>query len=250
MAAKPFDIDAATAELIQIGSKEKAGISDDEIRQAISIMPKYFRALLARDGHDERESRALTTKFRDAGRRSAPWKAFSSRVAGRPQDGSDGNRISRWLLPLDHKQYATEADASLVEISFYLQALSFKDAPKIQDPEFSRAWGWLTTHEIIPGAYVDPIQVREISMSKVLKTPRMMTSGHIVPLDRGGKHQVGNVFLVLHRSNQMQGNMTLDEFLWLSETIVEKHKLSGSFPNRSSRVQMEEIDLFDSPHGG
>lgn len=44
--------------------------------------------------------------------------------------------------------------------------------------------------------------------------------------------------------------MTLDEFLWLSETIVEKHKLAGTFPNRSSQLQMEEIDLFDSPHGG
>jgi hypothetical protein len=224
-------------------------LSDDDIARIIKLFPAFFRQHLIENGFDARQAQALTTKFRDAGRRSAPWKAFSSRVAGRPQDGADGNRINRWMLPEDHKQYATERVASIVEISFFLQALSFSDAPPVIHSTFTKAWSWASDHEIVPGAYVDPIQLRSISLRKVAETPRMITSGHIYPLDRGGKHELGNVFLVLHRSNQMQGNMTLDEFLIASNNIVEGHKARGTFPNLDGQALMEFSDFLDSPHG-
>jgi len=152
-------------------------------------------------------------------------------------------------MPTDHKQYATEREATLVEISFYLQALSFDDAPRIANAAFRSNWSWATGSEIEPGNFLDPVQLRPMSLKKVAANPRMLTSGHIVPLDRGGKHELGNVFLVLHRSNQMQGNMTLSEFLQLSESIVEKHKASGTFPSGTLQGGMESVDFFDSPHG-
>ena len=77
----------------------------------------------------------------------------------------------------------------------------------------------------------------------------MITSGHINPLDRGGKHEIGNVFLVLHRSNQMQGNMTLSEFLLASNEIVEKHRENGTFPDLNRQDLMKLGDFLDSPHG-
>jgi hypothetical protein len=77
-------------------------------------------------GYDARQVLRITTKMRDAGRRSPPWKPTSSRVPGRPQDGSDGNRIKRWLLAADHKFYADEINATLVEVKYYLQLLQYE----------------------------------------------------------------------------------------------------------------------------
>lgn len=247
--ARIYDLEAVADKLSQLGAIGRENLTDDEVTEAIQLLPTFYRALLTQSGFDDRPARALTTKFRDAGRRSAPWKAFSSKVAGRPQDGADGNRINRWLLPEDHKQYATQREATLVEIAFYMQALAFKDSPKVPHEKFSEHWEWITGHPILPGYFKDPVQLRDISILKVIENPRMITSGHITPLDRGGKHEVGNVFLVLHRSNQMQGNMTLPEFLQLSDYIVKRHRDDGTFPTSESEGFMETIDFFDSPHG-
>lgn len=244
-----IDLSLKAQQLSDLGKIGRRSLSDDQINQAIKIFPMFFRQLLTENGSDEKAARALTTKFRDAGRRSAPWKAFSSKVAGRPQDGADGNRISRWMLPEDHKQYATEREATLVEISFYLQALSFSNAPAVPNDSFSDSWSWALGGAVAPGNYLDPIQLRPVSMTAVLTSPRMITSGHINPLDRGGKHELGNVFLVLHRSNQMQGNMTLNEFLLASNEIVEKHRAHGTFPDLNRQDLMKLGDFLDSPHG-
>ena len=67
-------------------------ISVDEVEQLIKLMSSLFKTLLLSAGYEERKIRAIITKFRDAGRRSAPWKPTSSRIPGRPQDGKDGNK--------------------------------------------------------------------------------------------------------------------------------------------------------------
>ena len=175
------------------------------------------------DGHKKEVLKAIHTKFNDAGRRSAPWRVFSRKTPGRPQDGSDGNRINRWLLPFDHKFYATEKDATLVQIRYYLQTLSMLNAPKINDQSFKRAFIWLTGHEISPGEYLDPIQLTQIDIKEFFSNPRGLTSGHLKPLDRGGKHKPDNAFLMLHRSNQLQGNLTINELIDLMNLIVNRH---------------------------
>lgn len=247
--ARKYDLLDVANQLNRYGSMGREKLSDEQVTEVIQLLPTFYRTLLTQAGFEEKAARALTTKFRDAGRRSAPWKAFSSKVAGRPQDGADGNRINRWLMPEDHKQYATQREATLVEIAFYMQALSFKDSPEVPQSEFAESWKWITGHKVLPNEFKDPVQLRDISLFKVIESPRMITSGHIFPLDRGGKHEVGNVFLVLHRSNQMQGNMTLPEFLQLSDFIVQKHRELGTFPEATSEGFMETIDFFDSPHG-
>ena len=173
--------------------------------------------------YPKRDVLRLTTKFRDAGRRSAPWKPTSSRVPGRPQDGSDGNRINRWLLPKDHKFYADEQIACLVEIKYYLQALSFKNSPLIENADFQNSFLWLVDKPIFPNNYLDPIQLVPIDMDEVIKDARLIQSGHIFPLDRGGKHHPKNTFLMLARSNQLQGNLSVEELLDLMQEILEKH---------------------------
>ena len=185
----------------------------------------YAEVLWLSQGHSPAITKAIHTKFNDAGRRSAPWRAFSKKMPGRPQDGADGNRINRWLMPTDHKFYATEKDATLVQIRYYLQALSMTNAPESTDSDFQDAFHWLAGHAIAPGEYLDPIQLIPIDLNEFFSNPRGVTSGHLIPLDRGGKHEPQNAFLMLHRSNQLQGNLTLDELIALMNQIVMKHTL-------------------------
>lgn len=200
------------------------GISQVQVGQLIKSIGVLFRLLMLGAGHNARQITRITTKFRDAGRRSAPWRPTSSRVPGRPQDGADGNRISRWLLPEDHKFYANEITATLVEIKYYLQALSMEGAPELPDPSLKNIFSWLLEHPLEPNRYLDPIQLIQISLPAVVDNARIIQSGHLIPLDRNGKHEPQNAFLMLARSNQLQGNLTLEELLVLMEAILARHK--------------------------
>lgn len=215
--------------LAALGS-QGSELSLEGVREAINTLPTAFRTLLESNGFGARQGRALTTKFRDAGRRSAPWRQFSGRVAGRPQDGADGNRINRWLLPENHKFFATERDATLVEIKYYLQTLSMTGAPVVVDPKFRSAFLWLVGHDVEPGLYEDPITLEPIDFPQFCEEPRTVTSGHIFPLDRGGRHTPDNTFLQLKKINELQGNNTVDELLLMMDSIVNRHKQRKSFP--------------------
>jgi hypothetical protein len=204
-------------------SSLKLSISAEQSQKLIKYVKGIFEEIMIQK-YPERDVRRLTTKLRDAGRRSAPWRPTSSRVPGRPQDGSDGNRINRWLLPQDHKFYADEKTACLVEIRYYLMALSFKNTPLINNNDFQESFKWLLPNRIMPDNYLDPIQLISIDMDMIIKDARLIQSGHLFPLDRGGKHEPNNTFLMLARSNQLQGNLSVDELLELMESIVIRHK--------------------------
>ena len=199
-------------------------ITDEQVRVMIRTMSDVFRQHLLTSGFDERKVRALITKFRDAGRRSAPWRPASGRVPGRPQDGADGNRQNRWLFEEEHKFYASEINATLVEVKYFLQSLSMASAPPLPANTIQEEFIWLTGHKIEPGVYRDPIQLIAIDLVDFLQDARSVQSGHLTPLDRGGRHIPENTFLMLYRSNQLQGNLTLDELITLMETIVTRHR--------------------------
>ena len=202
-------------------------ISEQDIRKLISLVTNLFRRHLFDHGYTEEQVRPLCTKFRDAGRRSAPWKAFSARVPGRPQDGADGNRIARWKLDPEHKFYANEIDATFVEIKYYFQAMSMEEAPSLPQNSIQDNFIWLLGHSIIPGSYLDPIQLIPINLRAFINDPRLVQSGHLIPLDRGGRHIPSNTFLMLARSNQIQGNQTVDEMIMLMDQIVKRHQAKG-----------------------
>jgi hypothetical protein len=213
--------------LAELGELEEAHLGVEDARRAIALFPPFFERVAVESGYMHRAARAITTKFRDAGRRSPPWRPASGRVPGRPQDGADGNRRLRWLFDEDHKFYADELAATLVEIRYYLQALSMDDAPHVPHDALREAWHWLAGHPIEPGAYRDPIQLVPISFPWVMEDARRVQSGHLVPLDRGGRHEPSNAFLMLARSNQLQGNQTLDELIQLMTEVVARHRISG-----------------------
>jgi hypothetical protein len=208
-------------------AREKRDITVEGVRLLIRKITAVFRGSMVEAGYDARQVTRLTTKFRDAGRRSAPWRATSKRIPGRPQDGADGNRISRWKLPKVHKFYATEIDATLVEVKYYLQALSMEHAPAMPIEKAETAFSWLVEHDVRPGVYLDPIQLISLDLREIIQNARLLHSGHLVPLDRGGRHEPGNAFLMLARSNQLQGNMKLPELLKLMEDILARHRAAG-----------------------
>ena len=211
-------------EKIKNWSSLENSISVEEVRLFMREITGFTRDHLRQVGCPEKGINAIITKLRDAARRSPPWRPTSSRVPGRPQDGADGNRQLRWLFRPDHKFYADEVTATLVEIRYYLQILSMKNAPPLPEGAFQEDFIWLTGHKIEPGIYKDPIQLIDIDLQEVLENPRLCQSGHLIPLDRGGRHEPSNAFLILARSNQLQGNMTLDELLHLMDEILERHR--------------------------
>ena len=197
--------------------------TEEEVRRAIADARGVFTETLRDAGYSDKKITAMKTKLCDAGRRSAPWQPASSKVPGRPQDGRDGNRIKRWLLPEDHKFYADEITATLVEIKYYLQLFSMKDAPHVGNDALDSHFDWLVEHPVKPGEYKDPITKSDLPFDEIINNPRLIQSGHIFPLDRGGKHEPSNTFLMSARSNALQGNMTVEELLEYIEDILRKH---------------------------
>lgn len=227
------DLSVTIADFSAIGAKGSKKMTDDDVRRAVELCRAIFRGVLRSAMFEDRKITALLTKFVDAGRRSAPWKPTSARVPGRPQDGADGNRIKRWLLPSDHKFYATEIDATLVEIRYMLQAMSMEGFPAIPERANLNNWSWLIDgDEVNLGNYLDPIQLVPIRLADFIDNPRQVTSGHIYPLDRGGKHVPSNTFLTLAISNNLQGNNTMEELLTMMWEIVRRHEDKGDWVPR------------------
>ena len=98
-----------------------------------------------------------------------------------------------------HKFYATERDASLLEVRYYLQALSMSNAPRLPREDTGERMAWLTGHVVPPGQYLDPIQLVPIDFNEVIADPRLIHSGHLIPLNRAGRHVPANAYLMLAR---------------------------------------------------
>ena len=220
-------------ELATIG-KRREYLSEEDVRDAIKHARALFRAACRRANYDDKSINAVLTKFVDAGRRSAPWRPVSSRVPGRPQDGADGNRILRWKLPKCHKFYATEIDATLVEIKYIFQALSMTGAPVIESRSKLTCWAWLCPQPAQPGTFLDPIRLIGVDFERFVDNRRLITSGHLDPLDRTGSHKPDNTSLMLKMSNDLQGNLRIDELLDQIWEIVCQHEnlLGWTRPDR------------------
>lgn len=221
-----------------------SSMSDADVDSIMETVTKYFRLVCRRVGYADQQATAVVTKFRDSGRRSPPTVQFSRTGPGRPKDAADGNRANRWTLPSDHKYFATKRDAELVEIKYFLQALSFEEAPTLLHPGMRTAYIWLLGHELGPGEYLDPIMLRSPHFPAFMQTPRLITSGHLQPLARGGYHDMHNTFLMLDRSNTLQNDLTFDEFLALISDILVRQGEIGVVPDPAdlpSNQFLEEV---------
>lgn len=218
-------------EVVELGELGPS-MAEADVDALMERTPQLFRALLREAGaYPESRITAVITKFRDAGRRSPPTAVASSRGPGRAKDAADGNRANRWQLPSQHRYYTDKRSAQLVEIRYYLQLLSMLDAPPLRSSRATTAFVWLLGHELRPGEYKDPIMLRDISFTRFLERPRRVTSGHLIPLARGGRHEPDNTFLMLSRANSLQGDLTFDEFLALIDDILTRQADDGVLPD-------------------
>ncbi len=208
-------------------AKKKDNVSAKQVRKMIQAITSFTTDHLTAGGFAQANIRKICTKLRDAGRRSPPWRPASSRVPGRPQDGADGNRRLRWLFEPKHEFYAGEVTATLVEIKYYLELLSMKDAPPLPKDTIQDCFLWLTGHKIEPGAYLDPIQLVPIELQKFVNNRRYVESGHLIPHVQNGRHEPKNAFLYLRDSNRLQGDLTVTELLEFMERILKKHREPG-----------------------
>jgi len=69
-----------------------------------------------------------------------------------------------------------------------------------------------------------PISNREL-------TPETASLDHIVPLGRGGDHDLSNVWIVHHEVNSAKGTLTFEEFVALCREVV-RHQ--DDLPNAAS----------------
>lgn len=58
-------------------------------------------------------------------------------------------------------------------------------------------------------------------------TPETASLDHIVPLSRGGTHDLANVWIVNHQVNSAKGTMTFEEFLTLCKDVVTHQQNIG-----------------------
>jgi hypothetical protein len=196
--------------------------SANDARALIRLWSELFRKLLVENGIDKRQVTRLTTKFRDAGRRSPPWQPGSETGNRRPQDGADGNRRNRWLFDNTHKFYADEVIATLTETRYFMQTLSMQGAPSIPIEWLETEFISILGHPLKPGMFLDPIQKIPVEFQKFVNNPRYLESGHYIPLGKGGKHTPDNATLMLRDSNRLQADLTVKELLDIMAGILER----------------------------
>lgn len=194
----------------------------EEARKLIQLWSELFRKHLIANGVQARQVTRLTTKFRDAGRRSPPWQPGSVTGNRRPQDGADGNRRNRWLFDQDHRFYADETTATLTEVRYFLQTLSMKGAPRIPGGKLEIEFMTILGHPLKPGEFLDPIQKIPVEFQEFVNNPRYVESGHYVPFGKGGRHTPDNATLMLKVSNRLQADLTVDELLQTMAGILER----------------------------
>lgn len=63
------------------------------------------------------------------------------------------------------------------------------------------------------------------SLSGRVLTPETASLDHVVPLGRGGAHDISNVSVVDHQVNSAKGTMTVDEFVKLCQDVTDHQTL-------------------------
>lgn len=63
------------------------------------------------------------------------------------------------------------------------------------------------------------------SLSGRVLTPETASLDHVVPLGRGGAHDISNVSVVDHQVNSAKGTMTVDEFVKLCRDVTDHQTL-------------------------
>jgi 5-methylcytosine-specific restriction endonuclease McrA len=65
------------------------------------------------------------------------------------------------------------------------------------------------------------------ALSDRMLTPESASLDHIVPLTRGGEHDIDNLWILEHTVNRAKGTQLVSEFLAMCEDIVNAQRVLG-----------------------
>jgi hypothetical protein len=162
---------------------------------------------------------AVKAGLRGAGIPSALLESIATRAL-RSQRRTTGafqsNRQSRWTLQALDPQFGTEEDCKSIYLRLLGMMCEFKNAPSI-DGVTSLILSKYIGHEPQPGTYSDALTLEHLDYNEMLAqvvTPVHGRSdfhiGHDDPT-AVPKHTPANISWRGHRSNLIQGDMTLSE---------------------------------------
>lgn len=167
----------------------------------------------------ERDLRTVKRALREAGVPTRLVTAIETRAlrSGRRQTGHHRtNRASRWTLGPEDPQYGTREDCQTILLRLLGMLLEFHGAPRV-NREVEAICERYLAHALTPDSYRDPLTRERLSYRVVLDeiaTPRHGVSaihiGHRDPRMRP-RHTPENVEWRSHRSNLIQGDLTLRE---------------------------------------
>lgn len=138
---------------------------------------------------------------------------------GRKQGGEHAtNRESRWKVAPTHPQYGTEADCKAIFVKLCAQIFCFDKAPALPvELQEHLSENYLDGRPVSPGSHVDSLLLERFDFDHFLAEGESPVHGHSVfhmghedPTLKP-KHQPSNIAWRTHRSNLIQGDMTLRE---------------------------------------
>lgn len=166
------------------------------------------------------DRRAVRRAFRAAGVEQKLLVGIETRAtkSGRRQTGTfRSNRDPRWNLVENDPQYGTEKDCRIIELRLVGFLLAFVNPPVVDEQTITLLVERYLGAEPEPGTYRDSLLLEPLDFEQFAEesaNPRHGTSyfhiGHEDPTIQP-KHMPENVSWRTHRSNLIQGDMTLRE---------------------------------------
>ncbi|BCJ58998.1 hypothetical protein [Micromonospora endophytica] len=163
--------------------------------------------------------REVRKGLRKAGVYSKTIQGITTRAqkSGRRQTGDyQSNRSSRWNLDPRDPQYGTEEECKVIELRLLGMMCEFVNAPVLSEPTTGIISKYLGREPVI-GSYRDALTLERLDYkhfeAEALQPKRGRSVFHIGHDDPTAvpKHCVANVSWRTHRSNLIQGDMTLRE---------------------------------------
>lgn len=183
------------------------------------ILNDIRNAALPTDVEDvDSDRRLIKAAFRRAGIPDSITSGIETRAlrSGRRMTGQfKSNRNSRWTLQAADPQYGSELDCKIIQLRLMGMLLQFNGAPDVEQVARDILETKYLGSPIVAGGYRDSLLLEAMSYPEFLAealSPVHGTSnfhiGHEDPTQIP-KHSPGNIAWRSHRSNLIQGNMTL-----------------------------------------
>ncbi len=163
--------------------------------------------------------RSLNKALRKAGIHTKLLRAVDTRATKsgrRPTGEFESNRDPRWNLKLADPQYGTELDCRIIYLRLWGMIFCFTNAPSIPQDTRMALESYLGT-PIVPGTFRDALTLKLLDyyafVAEAENTKHGRSAFHIGHTDPTAvpRHTADSVAWRSHRSNMIQGDLTLPQ---------------------------------------